>query len=1051
MPVENKTCRTLLQNGLTAIGLAFPLLFSVGAHAVEIASFTIGNAGSVSILPDAAASASTLRWTVTSATSCESSGDWPVQSRSVTSGNASVPTAVRTTPGDYSFTLTCTDDEGSDSKTVTLNVQAPDPVVTIDIPIAPSIRQYLIEDGVLVIPQGGNLSNSPRALVRYTSSCTYHIGSESVAGFPNYVYSTPGRQDATVTCESVYGKDPATATQPIDVWPAPIISSFTSSNPAPQAGEQVTLSWATQNAGSCTLNGATTSAVNGSQTVTVAFDEQGNANYELSCGWTKVFPDVLIVFGGIKVDVPVVKTISFSGDPGQGEPQPVPSISSFTASPASITSIQTSTLSWSVQDADTCTASGAWSGSKAPANDSETLAGLAAGTYNYTLICQNDAGSSEPQTVTLTVEQASPVQITGFTISSPSILQEEAASLSWTVANAQSCTGGGDWSGAKNVNGGSQSLSTTIRNNPGDYSFTLDCTGDGSSDSRTVTLHVEARDPEITLFDINVLPSIRQYLRDDNGRIIVPQGGGSFGSGLQFGSRYTTSCAYRIGDDEISFAELRNYIFNTPGQQDAVVTCEGHPGKGSVSRTLPFQVIPAPQITSFTASTQQASAGADITLSWATENTAFCRLNGVPVDDVNGSQTVSVDFGQQGFAEYGLACDWTVSFPEISPFFGGIQVDVPVTQTLSINQDVGGLSGRYFGAFDLIMASAPRAGESGLPLSSGNLSNDEGDTFVALGHSQPGTFWMWDFDALNETGTGIIHLGGSNLLAVMTASPPFRLFSPERQRIEGQRFPDVQPPLADHIGTFTDRGDGTYDVWFNYQIFLEFATYPMVKLTNRLRVSLDEQGVMTIVTLDYTENGPPLDAPDGVPGMRSPMPGEINIYGDTTAASGENFPARVSPSIYATHMLKVDVSDLGANGLPRVVNDALGLDNALVDNDGDGIPDAEEIGDNWALPISSASAASDELGVAYQDYVFDVFKPTQFIDPPNFIGQIPLGSGERVVLYRQIPVCWRTSPAISVPVIRRRTPVPWAESGAIATTPGTLSSFRRLILSAVSL
>jgi len=222
-----------------------------------------------------------------------------------------------------------------------------------------------------------------------------------------------------------------------------------SPNPA-SVGQEVTLAWPAES-GACLVyqNGAYW------------------ANTSCSTGEYKFTPSNAGEYNYAILNSLYVSTNTISlmvEESGGSDPDPipiVPEIISFTASPASIIVGQTSTLNWSVQDADSCIASGGWSGSKSASGGSQTLSGLAVGSYNYILVCQSAAGSSAPKTATLEVLPSSQVQITSFTISAGTILQGEAASLSWSVANAQSCTGSGDWSGSKNINGGTSSISST--------------------------------------------------------------------------------------------------------------------------------------------------------------------------------------------------------------------------------------------------------------------------------------------------------------------------------------------------------------------------------------------------------------------------------------------------------------------------------------------------------------------------------------------------------------------------------------------------------------
>ena len=62
------------------------------------------------------------------------------------------------------------------------------------------------------------------------------------------------------------------------------------------------------------------------------------------------------------------------------------------------------------------------------------------------------------------------------------------ADLSWTSTNATSCNASGDWSGSKNISGGSQSTGSLNSNSL----YSLTCTGSGGADSDSVTVNVSS-------------------------------------------------------------------------------------------------------------------------------------------------------------------------------------------------------------------------------------------------------------------------------------------------------------------------------------------------------------------------------------------------------------------------------------------------------------------------------------------------------------------------------------------------------------------------------
>lgn len=90
-----------------------------------------------------------------------------------------------------------------------------------------------------------------------------------------------------------------------------------------------------------------------------------------------------------------VDVTNFYGNPTS----PAPTVS-LSASPSTIASGQASTLSWNSANATSCTASGAWSGSKATSGSAST--GALSQTSNYNLTCTNGTDSATAST-TVTV------------------------------------------------------------------------------------------------------------------------------------------------------------------------------------------------------------------------------------------------------------------------------------------------------------------------------------------------------------------------------------------------------------------------------------------------------------------------------------------------------------------------------------------------------------------------------------------------------------------------------------------------------------------------
>jgi len=88
-----------------------------------------------------------------------------------------------------------------------------------------------------------------------------------------------------------------------------------------------------------------------------------------------------------------------------GATVPVPPSVNLTANPAAITAGQSATLSWSSSGADSCAASGGWSGSRS-LSGTFVVSNLQS-TTNYSLTCANSTGSTT-RTATVTVNASTP-------------------------------------------------------------------------------------------------------------------------------------------------------------------------------------------------------------------------------------------------------------------------------------------------------------------------------------------------------------------------------------------------------------------------------------------------------------------------------------------------------------------------------------------------------------------------------------------------------------------------------------------------------------------
>ncbi len=178
---------------------------------------------------------------------------------------------------------------------------------------------------------------------------------------------------------------------------------------------------------------------------------------------------------------------------------------SLSSNPSGGTAPMTSTITWTTSNSPTsCTASGAWSGSKTTSGGSQSVTGIPAGSNTFTLSCTNAYGTGSASTnVTAIAADAGAPTVT-VTANPTSGAVGMSTMVTWTTTNSPTtCTAFDDWSGAKAVGGGSQVITNL---SSGVKRFSIQCTNanGGSVGSATVTVGSSPTTPTAT---ISVSPS----------------------------------------------------------------------------------------------------------------------------------------------------------------------------------------------------------------------------------------------------------------------------------------------------------------------------------------------------------------------------------------------------------------------------------------------------------------------------------------------------------------------------------------------------------------
>ncbi|MGA3045047.1 MAG: hypothetical protein ABSD67_00365 [Terracidiphilus sp.] len=319
-------------------------------------------------------SSSTLSWTTTGATSVTvSPGNFTSTSAS---GSTTVSPTVETT-----YTLSAMNAAGSIAATVTVNVAVPvsAPTITSFTAIPTSINSGSSSTLSWVTNGATSIAITPGAFTSTSAS-----GSTTVSPTATTTY--------TLTATNAGGSTTATATVTVTVpMNAPTISSFTASPASINSGSSSTLSWVTTGATSIAITPGAFTSTSASSSTTVS--PTATTTYTLTA---------TNAAGSVTATATVTVTVAASK----------PTITSFTANPASINSGSSSTLSW-VTTGATSLAITPGTFTSTSASGSTNVSPTA--TTTYTLTATNAAGSATATAKVTIASAGGPLTITTTT------------------------------------------------------------------------------------------------------------------------------------------------------------------------------------------------------------------------------------------------------------------------------------------------------------------------------------------------------------------------------------------------------------------------------------------------------------------------------------------------------------------------------------------------------------------------------------------------------------------------------------------------------------
>lgn len=278
-------------------------------------------------------------------------------------------------------------------------------------------------------------------------------------------------------------------------------------------------------------------------------------------------------------------------------------------------------LHWNATNALSCSASGAWSGSKG-LSGSESTGNLIA-RKDYVLTCTGVGGQIAKQ---VTVFAGSPTQPPTLSFGADKIMvkENESTTLHWFTSNAQICNATGDWSGNKDLN---SSWNTGLI--VSDKTYILTCSGPGGTVIQTLNIILDSSPPP--------LPNISFAADSEN----IAYGGAAH---LYWTTENAQSCSATAGpwsgEKSTAGSVITEALF---ANKTFTLSCQNSAG-AVASKDVTVNVMPQanllPQISFYANGLNEPYTieyNSSVTLKWSITNAAVCTLSG----DWSGNLTMT--------------------------------------------------------------------------------------------------------------------------------------------------------------------------------------------------------------------------------------------------------------------------------------------------------------------------------------------------------------------------------------------------------------------------
>ncbi len=350
----------------------------------------------------------TITWAATNATSCSMN---PGGSSLAANGSQTV---APSSPGVVTYTMTCTGPGGSASGYANVTVNAVlQPTINI------SSHYSAINEGQSIVLSWSSTNASTCSTSGNNWNNTAVATSGSAVITPSGIGTYPSNVTYTMTCTGPGGSASSYATFVVlaPVPPVPTVT-FSASPTTISLGQSVTLAWISTDTTGCSLYPAGVNvATSGVQSVTPT--SAGTVSYTIAC----TGPDGN-TSGYATVTVNAI---------------PAPTVT-LAAAQTSLSSGQSTTLTWTVSGSATSCSANFGGGSVSTTGGSASVTAPSAGSVVYTINCTGPGGTSAPASVTLTVNVGIPTVT--LTANPSTIAQGQLVTFSWTiVGTVDSCAG----------------------------------------------------------------------------------------------------------------------------------------------------------------------------------------------------------------------------------------------------------------------------------------------------------------------------------------------------------------------------------------------------------------------------------------------------------------------------------------------------------------------------------------------------------------------------------------------------------------------------------